>query len=398
MPVVILGVTGCIGAYKACEVLRELQRASVDVHVVMTEHATRFVSALTFESLSQHPVFVDQFELGENSDIRHVSLADAADLLLVAPATANVLGKFAGGIADDALSTLFLATKAPVLVAPAMNVNMFEHPAVAENLDTLRRRGVQVLEPGSGYLACGWLGRGRLAEVPEIVKAAMDLLSRRQTMSGQRVLVTAGPTVEDIDPVRFVSNRSSGRMGYRLAEAARDRGATVTLVSGPTALPPPARVEFVPVRSAEEMARAVSERVAAVDVVAMAAAVSDYRPASVSDVKVKKADGGLTLEMVRTPDILRGLGEAKGGLFLVGFAAETDHLREHARLKLREKNVDLLVANTVGQEGAGFAADTNAAVLMDADGEVELPLMSKRELAERIWDHVAKLHARKVAE
>jgi phosphopantothenoylcysteine decarboxylase/phosphopantothenate--cysteine ligase len=394
VPVVILGVTGCIGAYKACEVLRELQKRAVDVHVVMTAHATRFVSALTFESLSQHPVFVDQFELGENSDIRHISLADAADLLLVAPATANTIGKFAQGIADDALSTLFLATKAPVLAAPAMNVNMFEHPAVAENLETLRRRGVSIVEPGSGYLACGWLGRGRLAEVPEIVQAAMDVLARKQSMAGQRVLVTAGPTVEDIDPVRFVSNRSSGRMGYRLAEAARDRGATVTLVSGPTALTPPAGVEVVAVRSAEEMAGAVNGRAPSVDVVVMAAAVSDYRPATVSDVKVKKQDGAFQLEMVRTPDILRGLGQAKGPLFLVGFAAETDSLREHARKKLREKNLDLLVANAVGREGSGFAADSNAAVLMDESGEVDVPLTSKRELAERIWDRVAELRSR----
>ena len=397
MPVVVLGVTGCIGAYKACEVLRELQKRGVDVHVVMTAHATEFVSELTFESLSQHPVFVNQFELGEGSDIRHISLADAADLLLVAPATANTIGKFAQGIADDALSTLFLASKAPVLLAPAMNVNMFEHPAVMENLETLRRRGVSIVEPGSGYLACGWLGRGRLAEVPEIVQAAMDALSRRQSMAGQRVLVTAGPTVEDIDPVRFVSNRSSGRMGYRLAEAARDRGASVTLVSGPTALAEPAGIEVVQVRSAEQMAAAVDARASAADVVVMAAAVSDYRPAQGSEVKVKKADDGLSLEMVRTPDILRGLGQAKGERFLVGFAAETDHLREHAREKLRAKNLDLVVANTVGQEGSGFAADSNAAVLIDPDGEVEVPLVGKRELAERIWDRVAQLReSRKV--
>jgi phosphopantothenoylcysteine decarboxylase/phosphopantothenate--cysteine ligase len=397
VPVVVLGVTGCIGAYKACEVLRELQKRGVDVHVVMTAHATEFVSELTFESLSQHPVFVNQFELGEGSDIRHISLADAADLLLVAPATANTIGKFAQGIADDALSTLFLASKAPVLLAPAMNVNMFEHPAVMENLETLRRRGVSIVEPGSGYLACGWLGRGRLAEVPEIVQAAMDALSRRQSMAGQRVLVTAGPTVEDIDPVRFVSNRSSGRMGYRLAEAARDRGASVTLVSGPTALAEPAGIEVVQVRSAEQMAAVVDARASAVDVVVMAAAVSDYRPAQVSDVKVKKTDDGLSLEMVRTPDILRGLGQAKGERFLVGFAAETDHLREHAREKLRAKNLDLVVANTVGQEGSGFAADSNAAVLIDPDGEVEVPLVGKRELAERIWDRVAQLReSRKV--
>ena len=393
MPVVVLGVTGCIGAYKACEVLRSLQKAGVDVHVVMTGNATKFVSALTFESLARHPVFVDQYALGEDGDIRHISLADAADLLLVAPATANILGKFAHGIADDALSTLFLATKAPVMVAPAMNVNMFDHPAVGANLEALRARGVSIVEPGEGYLACGWLGRGRLAEVPEIVDAALALLARKGTMAGQRVLVSAGPTVEDIDPVRFVSNRSTGKMGYRLAEAARDRGAAVTLVSGPTALPAPAGVTVVPVRSAEQMHRAVTEHAASADIVAMAAAVSDYRPASRSETKVKKGDGAIGLELVRTPDILRGLGAAKGRLFLVGFAAETDQVLEHAREKRRLKNVDLLVANKVGIDGAGFAADTNAAVLIDARGETEVPLTSKRALAERIWDRVAELRS-----
>src|SRR5215510_5520174 len=227
MSVVVLGVTGCIGAYKACELLRELQKRDLDVRVVMTRHATRFVTPLTLETLSRHPVLVDQFSLGPDSDIQHISLADSADLLLVVPATANVLGKFARGIADDALTTLFLASTAPVLVAPAMNVNMFRHPAVVENLDTLRARGVGVVEPGTGYLACGWLGEGRLAEVPEIVEAAMAALGRRHSLEGETVVVTAGPTVEDIDPVRFISNRSSGRMGYRLAEVARDRRAKV---------------------------------------------------------------------------------------------------------------------------------------------------------------------------
>jgi phosphopantothenoylcysteine decarboxylase/phosphopantothenate--cysteine ligase len=394
LPTVVLGVSGCIGAYKACEVLRELQKQGVDVHVVMTEHATRFVGAMTFEALSHHPVFVDQFALGGESDIRHVSLADAADLLLVAPATANVLGKFARGIADDALSTLFLATTAPVLVAPAMNVNMFRHPAVVENLDTLRGRGVGVVEPGTGYLACGWLGEGRLAEVPQIVEAAMASLGRRHSLEGETVVVTAGPTVEDIDPVRFVSNRSSGRMGYRLAEVARDRGAKVVLVSGPTALPTPRGMEVVPVRSAEEMAKAVTDRAAAAGIVAMAAAVSDYRPNETAPTKIKKQDGGVRLDMVRTPDILKSLGEAKGRRFLIGFAAETDGLLENARKKRTEKRVDLMVANDVSREGAGFASERNAAVLIDAKGETELPLMSKRELAERIWDRVAELRPR----
>jgi phosphopantothenoylcysteine decarboxylase/phosphopantothenate--cysteine ligase len=394
MAVVVMGVTGCIGAYKACEVLRELQRRGHDVHVVMTEHATRFVSAMTFEALSQHPVFTDQFALGAESDIRHISLADAADLLLVAPATANSIGKFARGIADDALSTLFMATTAPVLVAPAMNVNMFSHPAVVENLELLRARGVGVVEPGSGYLACGWLGKGRLAEVAEVVEAAQAVLTRRSSLAGERVVVTAGPTVEDIDPVRFVSNRSSGRMGYRLAEAARDRGAQVVLVSGPTALAEPQGMEVVRVRSAEEMARAVEEKAKDATIVAMAAAVSDYRPAAVAPAKLKKTEGPAHLELVRTPDILSGLGRNKGGRFLIGFAAETDQVRENARAKLKDKNLDLMVANDVTRERAGFGVDTNAALLIDAEGEREVPLVSKRELAERIWDRVVEMRAR----
>jgi phosphopantothenoylcysteine decarboxylase/phosphopantothenate--cysteine ligase len=394
VPTVVLGVTGCIGAYKACEVLRELQRRGVDVHVVMTEHATRFVGAMTFEALSRHPVFVDQFALGTEGDIRHVSLADAADLLLVAPATANTVGKFARGIADDALSTLFLATTAPVLVAPAMNVNMFRHPAVIENLEMLRARGVGVIEPGTGYLACGWLGEGRLAEVPEIVEAAMAALDRRRSLEGEVVVVTAGPTVEDIDPVRFISNRSSGRMGYRLAEVARDRGAKVVLVAGPTALAAPRGVEVVAVRSADEMAKAVLDKAAAAGIVAMAAAVSDYRPSEKAANKIKKQEGAQSLELVRTPDILKSLGEAKGRRFLIGFAAETEKLLESARKKRAEKRIDLMVANDVSGNGAGFASEKNAAVLIDAKGETELPLMSKRELAERIWDRVAELRPR----
>jgi len=390
--IVVLGVTGCIGAYKACEVLRELQKRDADVHVVMTESATRFVAPLTFEALSRHPVFLDQWALGGESDIRHISLADAAELLLIAPATANILGKLAHGIADDALSTLCLATKAPVLVAPAMNVNMFEHSAVKENVEVLRRRGVSFVEPGSGYLACGWLGKGRLAEVDEIVAAAMAILQRRHDLEGETVLVTAGPTVEDIDPVRFVSNRSTGRMGYRLAEAARDRGARVILISGPTSLEPPAGVDFVGVRSAEEMAKATLDRAVAATVVVMAAAVSDYRPAAVATQKVKKSPGPLSLELVRTEDILRTLGEAKNGRVLVGFAAETERVREHARTKLREKHLDRIVANDVSRSDAGFAADTNTAVLLDASGaEEELPLMGKQELAGRILDRVVAL-------
>jgi phosphopantothenoylcysteine decarboxylase/phosphopantothenate--cysteine ligase len=391
--VVVLGVTGCIGAYKACEVLRELQRRGQDVHVVMTAAATRFVTPMTFEALSHHAVFHDQFALGENGDIRHVSLADDAELLLVAPATANILGKFARGIADDALSTLYLATRAPVLVAPAMNVNMFEHPAVVENLATLRARGVGVVEPGSGYLACGWLGKGRLAEPSEIVDAAMAALALRSDLAGETVLVTAGPTVEDIDPVRYLSNRSSGRMGYRIAEAARDRGAAVVLVSGPTSLEAPAGVDVVRVRSAGEMEAAVVARAASATVVVAAAAVADYRPATVSPSKVKKADGSLALELVRTPDILKGLGRSKReGVVLVGFAAETDDLEKNAAAKLVAKNLDLVVANDVSREGRGFEGETNGGVVLRADGSrAEIPLGTKRAMADRILDEVVAL-------
>lgn len=393
MPTVVLGVTGCIGAYKACEVLRELQKRDVDVHVVMTDHATRFVSAMTFEALSHHPVFVDQFALGENGDIRHISLADAADLLLVAPATANVLAKFARGIADDALTTLHLASRAPLLVAPAMNVNMFEHPAVAENLAILRARGVGVVEPGAGYLACGWLGKGRLAEVADIVEAAMAALQRQRDLAGWKVVVSAGPTIEDLDPVRFISNRSSGKMGYRVAEAARDRGAEVTLVSGPTALPDPARLRTVRVRSAAEMEQAVLREAAAADVVVMAAAVADWRPARRADHKVKKDVAERTLELERTTDILAALGRDKGARFLVGFAAETDDVVAYARGKLVKKNADLIVANDVSGAGVGFDADDNAATLVDRAGEQVVTRTSKRDLAERIWDRVRELRA-----
>jgi phosphopantothenoylcysteine decarboxylase/phosphopantothenate--cysteine ligase len=391
MPVVVLGVTGCIAAYKACEVLRELQQREVDVHVVMTAAATRFVGPMTFEALSRHPVFHDQWALGANSDIRHISLADAADLLLIAPATANTIGKLARGIADDALSTLYTATTAPTVMAPAMNANMFEHPAVRENLEILRARGVRIVEPGSGYLACGWLGRGRLAEVADVVEAAMAALRRRTDLRAETVLVTAGPTLEDIDPVRFVSNRSSGRMGYRVAEAARDRGARVILVSGPTSLRPPGGVEHVAVRSAEEMARAVEEHLPRATVVVGAAAVADYRPAVVSGVKLKKGDGPLRLELERTRDILAAVGEKKGNRVLVGFAAETEDLEARARAKLEAKKLDLVVANDVS---TGFGGERNAAVLVRPGGAaIEVPLVSKRELAERICDEIVRLRS-----
>jgi phosphopantothenoylcysteine decarboxylase / phosphopantothenate---cysteine ligase len=394
MGVVVLGVTGCIGAYKACELLRELQRHELDVHVVMTAAAKQFVTPLTFEALSHHPVFSDQFALGMNGEIRHIGLADEADLLLVAPATANMVGKLARGIADDALSTLALATKAPLVVAPAMNVNMYEHAAVQENLAVLRARGATVVEPGSGYLACGWLGKGRLAETGEIVAAALAALGRRRELAGEVLLVTAGPTVEDIDPVRFVSNRSSGRMGYRIAEAARDRGASVVLVTGPTGLAAPAGIETVPVRSAGEMRDAVLARLPGATVVIGAAAVSDYRPATVAGAKLKKGPETLTLDLVRTPDILKAVSAAKGERIVIGFAAETEDLLANAQTKLDAKGLDLIVANDVTAEGSGFGGETNAAVLLRRDGtRRDVPRTSKRELAERILDELQTLRA-----
>jgi phosphopantothenoylcysteine decarboxylase/phosphopantothenate--cysteine ligase len=394
---VVLGVSGGIGAYRAAEVLRELQRRGHDVRVVMTQNATRFVSPMTFEALSRQPVFVDAFALGADASMRHISFADEAELLLVAPATANVLGKFARGIADDALSTLYLATKAAVVVAPAMNVNMFEHPAVIENLATLRGRGVRVVEPGEGYLACGWLGKGRLADVKQIADAAQAALGAEAApanadLAGVAVLVTAGPTVEDLDPVRFLSNRSSGRMGYAVAEAARDRGARVVLVSGPTSLEVPRGVDFVAVRSARDMEAAVDAASAWADVIVMAAAVSDFRPQETAPRKIKKTDADGELRLVRNPDILAGLGARKGSRFLVGFAAETDAMVDNAEGKLRRKGLDLIVANDVSRADRGFVAETNAAVLLDAaGGREELPLMGKRELADRLWDRIVAL-------
>jgi phosphopantothenoylcysteine decarboxylase / phosphopantothenate---cysteine ligase len=399
MATVLLGVTGCIAAYKACEILRALQGLGLDVRVVMTEHATRFVGPVTFEALSRHPVYLDPFARDGGAEMPHVQWTTDADLLLVAPATANILGKFAHGIADDALSTLYLATQAPVVIAPAMNVAMWRHPAVVANLALLRARGVSVVEPGTGYLACGAVGEGRLGEVQQIVAAVAARLQGARDLAGVSVLVTAGPTREPIDPVRFISNRSSGRMGYALAAAARDRGARVTLVSGPTALSAPSGVERVDVVTAEEMARAVETRAPEAQVIVMAAAVCDERPAQVAAQKIKKGRTPRPLELVENLDILRSLGAKKGERVLVGFAAETEDMRAQARRKLTEKHLDLIVANDVSRPGAGFESESNAALLIGADGqEVELPLSSKRELAERIWDRVVGLLAQRAGQ
>jgi phosphopantothenoylcysteine decarboxylase/phosphopantothenate--cysteine ligase len=402
MSLILLGVSGGIGAYKAVEVARGLQKHGHDVAAIMTRSARRFVGPVTFEAITRREVITDQWKPGANADIEHIALASTADLLLVAPATANIIGKFANGIADDFLSSLYLATTAPVLMAPAMNTNMFAHPAVVENLQRLTTRGVTFVEPGSGYLACGWIGKGRLAEPAEIVDAAIHLIRPRGPLSERRVLVTAGPTLEDIDPVRFIGNRSSGKMGYALAGEAARRGARVTLISGPTKLPPPRTDELVQVRSAAEMHHAVMSRAEAADVVIMSAAVADYTPASVEGQKIAKQDGPLTLTLTRTRDILADLGQLASrrqgdSPVLIGFAAETHDVVAHARQKLERKAVDLIVANDVLREGAGFDADTNAVTLVTRDGAEEVPLQSKSAVASRILDRVESLLTRDVS-
>ena len=397
MSLIALGVSGGIGAYKAVEVARGLQNGGHDVVAVMTEHATQFVGPVTFEAITRRRVVTGQFEPGANADIEHIALATSIDLLLVAPATANVIGKFANGIADDFLSTLYLATRAPVLLAPAMNTNMWEHEAVKRNLQILSARGVGMVEPGEGFLACGWTGKGRLAEPADIVAAAERILRPAQTLRGATVVVSAGPTFEDIDPVRYVGNRSSGRMGYAIAAEAARRGATVALVSGPTAIAEPSGVEVVRVRSAAEMREAVVSRATSADVVVMAAAVADYAPVRAPEKLAKDADE-MVLRMARTPDILSELGERRargelGGAVLVGFAAETSDELQRAREKRRRKQVDLIVANDVSQADRGFDVDQNAVTLLTAEDEQEVTLRSKAEVARAILDRVEALRA-----
>ncbi len=399
MSQVALGVTGGISAYKAVEIARGLQQAGQEVTAIMTRAATRFVGPLTFEAITRRAVVTRQFEPGANADIAHVNLAAAIDLLLVAPATANIIGKFASGIADDFLTTLYLATRAPVVAAPAMNTNMWEHPAVRHNLDVLRARGVQIIEPGEGFLACGWTGKGRMAEPADIVRTVLMRLGPARTLAGWRALVTAGPTYEDLDPVRFLGNRSSGRMGFALAAELGARGAEVCLIAGPTSVEPPAVTELVRVRSATELHAQVMARAPGVDVVVMAAAVADYTPEETHAEKVAKLDGPLTLRLKRTPDILGDLGRlrAEGRLprpMLVGFAAETSGLIEKARAKRAGKHADLIVANDVSAPGAGFDLDTNAVTLVTSTGEKSWPVLPKTEVARLIVDRIEGLRSK----
>lgn len=392
---VVLGVTGGIAAYKAVELLRQLTRAGAEVHVIMTRAATEFVTPLTFQTLSGNPVSTELFNLYQEREIGHISLADRADLLVVAPATANVIGKIAGGIADDLLTTTIMATQAPVLLAPAMNVNMYQNPLYQENEARLRRHGYYFIDAECGSLACGWEGSGRLASPERIFDEVCAVLAP-DDLAGETILITAGPTREELDPVRYITNHSSGRMGYDLARAARHRGARVILVSGPTCLEPPPGVELIRIESACQMHEAVMAQVADCSVVIKAAAVADYRPVLRNGEKLKKQEDRLQLELEKNPDILAELGQLERRPLLVGFAAETTNLHAHAAAKLTAKNLDMIVANDVSQEGAGFHVATNIARLLYRDGRSEvLDLMSKPQLAELILDRIRELRQNK---
>ncbi len=395
---VVLGVSGCIAAYKAAELVRLLQQDGLSVQVVMTAHAQEFVRPLTFAALTGEKVITEMFERAGapanlETAIEHIAVADSADLLLIAPATANLLAKLAFGIADDFLTTTYLATKAPVVVAPAMNVNMWQHATVQANVARLRERGVTIVEPDEGYLACGWTGPGRLASNDAIVNRVRDLLGLKRDLVEETVLVTAGPTVADLDPVRFLSNRSSGRMGYAVAEAARRRGARVILVSGPTALEPPSGAQLEPVRTTEEMREALKKHLPEASVVVKAAAVADFRPLRAAKQKIKRA-ARLTLELEPTADLLADVTAAPGSRLVVGFAAESENVLENARAKLKAKKLDIVVANDVTQNGAGFDTETNIVTILTRDGqEIALPKLPKLAVAHRILDEVVRLKA-----
>lgn len=385
---IVLGVSGGIACYKAVELVRLMIKAGMTVRVIMTRGAMEFVTPLTFQTLSGSPVATETFNLTQESEIGHINLADSADLFVIAPATANIIGKIANGIADDLLTTVLMATQAQVLIAPAMNIHMYDNPILQENLRKLRRVGYRVMEPGDGFLACGYEGKGRLPEPEQIFEEVCRLLKKKD-LAGERLLVTAGPNREPIDPVRYISNRSSGKMGYAVARAALRRGAQVTLVSGPTALEPPAGARVLSVETAKEMLAAVQKEFPSCSAVVMAAAVADYHVAEVADKKLKRGKGPLEIRLEPNADILKELAAAKGEKLLIGFAAETNDLLANAQKKLREKNLDLIVANDVTQEGSGFDGNTNIATLIDRSGAARsLPMMTKDELADKILDQL----------
>jgi phosphopantothenoylcysteine decarboxylase / phosphopantothenate---cysteine ligase len=388
---VVLGVTGGIACYKAVELTRLLVKDGCRVQVVMTHGAMEFITPLTFQTLSGQPVASETFNLTQESEIGHINIADCADLFVIAPATANIIGKIAAGIADDLLTTVLMATRAPVLIAPAMNIQMYANPILQENLRKLRRVGYYLMEPAEGYLACGYEGKGRLPE-PETILEEVRALLRKKDLGGEKMLITAGPSREPLDPVRYISNRSSGKMGYAMARAALRRGAEVALVSGPTGIEPPTGVRLIPVITAAEMRAAVLNEFATCTTVIMAAAVADYRPIGAANKKMKRETGLLELRLEPNPDILKELGAMKDGKFLVGFAAETEELTANAKKKLNAKNLDMIIANDVTLEGSGFDGDTNIATILDRSGAARsLPLMTKDELADEIFDHMLAL-------
>jgi phosphopantothenoylcysteine decarboxylase/phosphopantothenate--cysteine ligase len=393
---IVLGVTGGIAAYKAAEFVRLLVKREAHVYVVMTQNAQEFVTPLTFQTLSGNPVITGPFTLFEDKKIGHIALADLAELIVILPATANIIGKIANGIADDFLSTMVMASKAPVLFVPSMNVNMWENQATQKNIQTLIERGHYIMEPGEGELACHWYGKGRLAELDEVLEKIEDLFSVKD-LEGERILITGGPTQEPIDPIRFITNHSSGKMGYALAKVAKRRGAKVMLVTGPTSLPIPRRdIEVFSVKTAEEMRKTVLTHLEGCSVVIKAAAVSDYRPKVKGERKLKKDDPYLTLELERTEDILKEIGKKKGNRVLIGFAAETDNLLANAKQKLMEKNLDFIVVNDVTKPGAGFGLDTNQVKILFPSGEEKnLPLMSKEDVSEVVLNEVVNLLRKK---
>ncbi|MCR2804914.1 bifunctional phosphopantothenoylcysteine decarboxylase/phosphopantothenate--cysteine ligase CoaBC [Paenibacillus soyae] len=384
---IILGITGGIAAYKGAALCSKLAQAGADVHVMMTESAAKFITPLTLQTLSRNPVLIDTFDERDPAVVTHIHQADHADLIVVAPATANSIAKLANGMADDMLSTTLLAATCPILIAPAMNVHMYEHPAVVENMERLAARGAMFVEPGTGQLACGYVAKGRLAEPEDIVAAIGTWFAGNGILQGKRVLVTAGGTIERLDPVRFLTNDSSGKMGFAVAEAAKRMGADVTLVAGRSSETPPAGIKVIRTASAADMLDAVMREFPDTDIVVKAAAVADYRPATVHEQKVKKTGEKLVLELERTTDILAALGERKTHQLLVGFAAETENVERYALDKLKRKNCDLIVANDVSKEGVGFNGDTNAVDVYGPEGLVSsLPLMSKRETASRLME------------
>lgn len=390
---ILLCVTGGIAVYKAAALTSKLTQAGASVKVIMSNGAQKFVTPLTFQALSRNDVYTDTFDEKHPESIAHIDLADWADLILVAPATANIIGKLANGIADDMISTTLLAATAPVWIAPAMNVHMYDHPAVKRNIERLQSYGYQFVEPNEGYLACGYVGKGRMEEPENIVKLISSYWEKEknQPLKGKKIVITAGPTREILDPVRFFSNRSSGKMGYALAEEAHQLGADVTLISGPVSLNPPIGVNVKYIENAEEMYDAVLEEFPSADIVIKSAAVADYRPKQVSNEKMKKQDGDLIIQMERTKDILKTLGERKDHQFLVGFAAETSNLDEYALSKLKRKNADMIIANNVNEKGAGFEEDTNIVTIYKKDGSNKrLGLMSKKELAKEIFREIVK--------